>query len=29
MCNSNNTDIIGGRELNIKNIKAEVSEESP
>lgn len=27
-CNSGNTEIIGGRELNIKNIKAEVGEES-
>ncbi|WXG40941.1 MAG: hydrogenase maturation nickel metallochaperone HypA [Candidatus Freyarchaeum deiterrae] len=27
-CNSSNTEIIGGRELNIKNIKAEVEEES-
>lgn len=26
-CNSGNTEIIGGRELNIKNIKAEVEEE--
>nr|MDO8082233.1 hydrogenase maturation nickel metallochaperone HypA [Candidatus Freyarchaeota archaeon] len=26
-CNSSNTEIIGGRELNIKNIKAEVEEE--
>ncbi|MFB0560111.1 MAG: hydrogenase maturation nickel metallochaperone HypA [Candidatus Lokiarchaeia archaeon] len=26
-CNSSNTEIIGGRELNIKNIKAEVDEE--
>ncbi|MEM3586184.1 MAG: hydrogenase maturation nickel metallochaperone HypA [Candidatus Jordarchaeaceae archaeon] len=24
VCNSNNTEIIGGRELNIKNIKAEI-----
>ncbi|MEM2145673.1 MAG: hydrogenase maturation nickel metallochaperone HypA [Candidatus Jordarchaeaceae archaeon] len=26
ICNSSNTEIIGGRELNIKNIKAEVDE---
>jgi hydrogenase nickel incorporation protein HypA/HybF len=26
ICNSNNTEIIGGRELNIKNIRAEVEE---
>jgi len=26
VCNSSNTEIIGGRELNIKNIKAEVEE---
>lgn len=28
MCNSSNTEITGGRELNIKNIKAEVDESS-